>query len=262
MAEFLFQGDKKVHYEIYGEGKPLLVLNGLMMSTNSWKIFVNSWSKENKLILIDMLDQGQSVRMVGKKYTQQLQADMLKSFLDEIGVEKTSILGISYGGEVAIQFSLKYAKYVDRLVLADVGARTNPLLRDFGYSWNEMASSGNGRGYYFTTIPLIYSQKFYEKNYEWMRKREQTLIPYFSDKSVLEQYIRLVDSAENYNELDNVHKISCPTLLISAMDDALIPTSEQQLLKDRIPDSHLVLLPNCGHASMYEQPTLFSSLVV
>lgn len=52
MSEFLFKG-KKVYYELHGEGEPILVLNGIMMSTESWNAFKPSFSKDNLLILVD-----------------------------------------------------------------------------------------------------------------------------------------------------------------------------------------------------------------
>ena len=62
MAYFTFEG-KQVYYETYGEGRPLLLLNGIMMSCASWKEFIEPLSARNMLILVDMLDQGKSDKM-------------------------------------------------------------------------------------------------------------------------------------------------------------------------------------------------------
>ena len=55
MATLEFQ-DYSIYYEVYGKGKPLLILNGIMMSTASWQMFIASFSQKNQLILVDMLD--------------------------------------------------------------------------------------------------------------------------------------------------------------------------------------------------------------
>ena len=55
MAYFEYQG-KNVYYETHGEGKPLILLNGIMMSTKSWGIFKEAFSANNRLILLDFLD--------------------------------------------------------------------------------------------------------------------------------------------------------------------------------------------------------------
>lgn len=63
MAYFDFQG-KQVYYEVYGEGKPLVILNGIMMSTASWRYFTDVFSNQNMLVLVDFLDQGRSQKLV------------------------------------------------------------------------------------------------------------------------------------------------------------------------------------------------------
>ena len=60
--EFTLHG-KKVYYEVHGKGKTLIILNGIMMSTASWKAFVDDFSANNKVVLVDFFDQGQSARM-------------------------------------------------------------------------------------------------------------------------------------------------------------------------------------------------------
>lgn len=262
MSEFLYQG-KNINYEIHGEGKPLLVLNGIMMSTASWNIFVNAFSKHNKLILLDMLDQGKSARMVDQKYSQKEQVEVVKALLDELKIEKVNIVGISYGGEVAIQFAEKYCDRIDKLVLSNTVARTYPLLKDFGDAWNYAGENENpGKQYYFTTIPIIYSARFYEERIEWMRNREKVLVPFMNDANVMKTFKRLVVSAENLDAVANLGNITCQTLIISCDEDILTPTQFQKELHEKIPNSELVILPGVGHASMYEKPQLWGSIVL
>ena len=66
MAELLFK-NRKVYYEVHGNaGEPIVILNGIMMSTASWKPFIDTMSRQNHLILVDFFDQGQSARMEGE----------------------------------------------------------------------------------------------------------------------------------------------------------------------------------------------------
>ena len=74
MAHFDFQG-KSIYYEEHGQGKPLLVLNGIMMSCKSWAEFVEPFSQNNRLILVDFLDQGRSGRM-DSPFDQSIQAEV------------------------------------------------------------------------------------------------------------------------------------------------------------------------------------------
>lgn len=263
MAEFVFRG-KKVYYEIHGDhGKPLMLLNGIMMSTNSWKPFVRSFSADNILILVDFLDQGRSERMGNDEpYTHEIQIELTAALIDRLGFGKVNIMGISYGGEVALGLAVTHPDKIDRLVLFNTASRTSSWLREIGHSWNAAAETGDGRLYYLTTIPVIYSTEFYESHAEWMKVREKTLVPYFSQKSVLEALIRLTNSSETYNVTERLGEIKHPTLIVSADSDIITPLIEQKILHEGIANSKHVIMKESGHASMYEQPLVFAALVL
>lgn len=253
--------DMQVYYEIFGEGKPLLILNGIMMSTTSWNMFKNAFSKNNQIILLDFLDQGKSYKMKDSVYTQDIQVEVVKALLDHLVLDQVSMVGISYGGEVALRFAVKYQEYIDKLVLANTAARTSPWLRDIGTTWN--LSTGNPMDYYCTSIPVIYSPEFYNKNIEWMNNRKYTLTNgAFANKEFMEAMVRLTDSANDHNVIDELQNIKLPTLIISCENDYLTPMAEQKRLHQLITTSELVVLPDTGHASMYEKPVLFATLVL
>ena len=256
-----FPYDKyRVYYEEHGKGKPLVVLNGIMMSTASWKEFIEPFSANNRLILVDFLDQGRSDKLVGMEYDHEIQVELVKALLDFLDLDKVCLMGISYGSEVAQEFTLKYQERVERLLLFNATARTGPWLGDIGDAWN--LATGNADSYYLTTIPVIYSPGFYMKKNEWMNRRREALKPVFGNPDFVQAMIRLTNSSRSYDVADEIHKITVPTLVVSCQQDYLTPVEEQQFIVDQIPNSHYVVIPNCGHASMYEQPLMYASLVV
>ena len=257
MAHFDFQG-KSIYYEEHGQGKPLLVLNGIMMSCKSWAEFVEPFSQNNRLILVDFLDQGRSGRM-DSPFDQSIQAEVALALLDHLGIDKVCVLGISYGGEVALRLAISHGERVERLLL-NTTARTGPWLGDIGDAWN--LASGDADAYYLTTIPVIYSPQFYREKQDWMVKRREALRPVFGDPDFIQPMIRLTNSARNYDVTDRLGEIQAPTLIVSCQQDYLTPVEEQQLLHQRIPNSHYAVIPGCGHASMYEQPVLFAALAL
>lgn len=261
MAEFTFQG-KKVYYEVHGKsGNPLVILNGIMMSTASWAPFISQFSKNNVLILVDFFDQGKSERL-DFKYDHSLQVDLLDELISRLWYSEVTIMGISYGGEIAIQYALKHPEKVKKLILANTAGRTSGWLKKIGDGWNEVAKTGNGFAYYLTTIPVIYSTEFFEKRADWMQNREAYLTEYFSRKDVLDSLIRLTDSSREYDVVDRLSEINCPTLIISGSEDGLVPCTEQKLLHEKIKGSCYITINGSGHASMYENPSAFATLVL
>ena len=261
MATFTFR-DRPIYYETHGtDGEPILLLNGIMMSTVSWAPFVKNFSSANRLILLDFLDQGQSGRLENG-YGHGVQIEVISALLEHLRLPHVNICGISYGAEVGLGFAVKHPDKVRRLLLFNGGARTAPLLRDIGRGWNEAAKSEGGLNYYLATIPVIYSDSFYEKNEAWMADRQKMLVPYFAYPAVKDPLVRLTNSSESFDVVKDLGKLHMPVLVVTSANDLLIPEREQQILLAGIKHASPVVLPSTGHASMYEQPLLFSALTL
>jgi len=249
-----------VYYESYGEGKPLIILNGIMMSTKSWIPFIDAFSKDNRLILMDLLDQGQSSKLEGLEYDQTIQVEALKALIEGLELKDPALFGISYGGEVAIRFAIQYPQLVERCLLFNTTAFTGEWLQEVGRAWN--LASSNPENYYATTIPVIYSPKFYQEKFDWMANRKKLLLTVFSNKTFIDAMVRLTNSANNLDERENLSKITCPTLVVGCEHDSITPFYNQKFLADHIPNAQLVFVPDSGHALMYEKSVLFTSLVL
>ena len=261
MSFFETQG-KQIHYESDGKGLPVLICNGIMMSTKSWIPFVPSLSEHFRVLRLDFYDQGESAILEGETYTQDIQVELIKVFLEHLNLEKVSIVGISYGGEVALAFAAKYPQKVDRLVVFNSCSYTNPWLKDIGRGWIKSGKTRNGQHYYQTTIPVIYSPTFYESHLDWMKRREAVLLPIFSNPEFLDRMERLTLSAESYDIRPDLQKIIAPTLVVSAEEDYLTPIANQEALVKELVRGEWIKIPGAGHASMYEKPYLFTSLVI
>lgn len=251
---------KDMYYEVYGEGEPLVILNGIMMSTGSWTSFIDVFSEKNKLVLVDFVDQGQSDKME-ELYSQDLHVEMLNELFEKLNIEKLHLLGISYGGEVAQRFALKYEEKLLSLILANTTSYTNKILKDIGDGWIYSAKTYDGSKFFKATMPYIYSPEFYEENINWLHEREK-MFSKSTEESWYEGFIRLVISAEDFDLREEVGKIKVPTLIIGAEYDATTPTRYQEKLKKKIKDSKLVIIKGSGHASMYEKPYEFASTVI
>ena len=73
---------------------------------------------------------------------------------------------------------------------------------------------------------------------------------------------RLTNSAETYDARSELDQITAPTLIVSTDEDYLTPLANQKELQKMIKGSYLVMIPGVGHASMYEVPMLFTTLVL
>jgi pimeloyl-ACP methyl ester carboxylesterase len=257
--------DKEIFYLVDGDlnsNKPIIILlNGIMMSTGSWDQFKSAFSENNTLIRFDMLDQGETSKAV-TQYTQEIQVDILHHLIQFLHLDKVNLVGISYGASVALQFTIKHQECVNKLIVANVVMKTSKWLKAIGDGWNQVSKSRDGLAYYNITIPYIYSPTFYSLNIDWMERRKDILVPLFSDDVFLNAMARLTISAETHDTRSGIGKITSDTLIISSELDFLTPVFEQKEIKDHIQNSHMVIIPDCGHASMYEQPEIFTTLIL
>jgi pimeloyl-ACP methyl ester carboxylesterase len=259
MATFDLDG-VTIYYEDYGTGAPLLILNGIFMSCGSWKAFVPTFSAHNRLLLLDLVDQGQSGR-VDYEYTQELQERVVVAFLDHLGLDQVSLCGISYGGEVALRVASRHPERIDKLVLSNTTAYTSPWLREIGHSWEFAMASHDGHQFFKTCIPIVYAPGFFEARYEWAKAREAAFVAYFTP-AVYDAFARLTRSAETHDERARLTAITRPVLVISSEFDYVTPLPNQLELVRALPQASHVVIQGCGHAAMYEKPVEFSSIVL
>jgi len=259
MATFEYEG-VSIYYEMYGEGEPLLILNGIFMSCASWKGFVPAFSANNQLLLLDLADQGRSSK-VDRAYTQELQERVVIAVLDHLGITRANVCGISYGGEVAMRVAARHPERVNKLVLSNTTAYTSAWLRDIGHSWEYAMASHDGHRFFATCIPIVYSPSFYEAREQWAHDREEMFVRLFTDE-VYDAFARLTRSAETHDERANLCRITAETLVISSQWDFVTPLPNQLELVAGIPGAAHAVIQDLGHAAMYEKPTEFTSLVL
>ncbi|MCH4886019.1 alpha/beta hydrolase [Acidaminobacter sp. JC074] len=240
-----------VYYEVHGQGKPLIILNGIMMSTASWHQFLDGLS-DYQVILLDFLDQGRTDD--AKDYNHSDQVDLVKCVVDDLNLDEVNIIGVSYGAQIALQYAIKYP--VHQMMILNAALYTTPWLSDIGKAWQLSAQAGNPELFYHVTIPYIYSHKFYNEHDEWMKDRKKYLLDVFNEK-FFQRMIRLIESSEAYDIRETARRIHADVSVIGAEYDYLTPADETREIAKAIKGSKWHFIKNCGHASMYEQADMF-----
>ncbi|MBI2932060.1 MAG: alpha/beta hydrolase [Planctomycetes bacterium] len=106
-------------YAEMGEGKAVVLLHGLSGSLYDWRGNQKPLAAGYRVIALDMLGAGESDMPEKADYGLQAQARRVKRFMDEMGIERATLVGNSYGGGVALAFAQDWPERLDRLVLID-----------------------------------------------------------------------------------------------------------------------------------------------
>ena len=108
--------DIQLNFIEQGQGQPMVLLHGNGENSSYFVHQIAHFSKSYRVIAIDTRGHGQSPR--GEKpFAIKQFAEDLKDFLDAINIAKAIILGFSDGGNIALEFALKYPERVEKLIL-------------------------------------------------------------------------------------------------------------------------------------------------
>jgi len=255
----MFLEDPGIYYEVHGEGAPLVLLNGIMMNTMSWAEHIPRLKDRYQVIVYDMRDQGQSARLK-EGYDISIHAEDLKRLLGHLNIQKTHLLGVSYGGQVAMIFSLKFPHMVKRLVLSNTAPYVDQYLLSMGEMWKRAARLYDGEAFFDLALIPIYSRSFYNHHYDWLANRRQ-LFRDFLTKEWFDGFIRLASSNESFDLRGHISNIDKVTLLIAAEEDVITPAGQMLEMSRAMKNSQFVSIPDTGHAAFLEKMDTFCTLI-
>lgn len=253
MARFDLSDGGHLYYEVHGAGEPIVILNGIMMNAVSWAEHVPMLAPRAQVVLVDFRDQGRSSRLEAP-YDLETHARDLGELLDGLGLEGAHLLGLSYGGQVALRFVAGGgATKLRSLILANVVRRIGPHLRAIGRAWETAAALDDGERFFELAIPYIYSASFYERANDYLEDRLE-LFKRILDRPWFEAMIRLSRATEGYEVSDaELAAVDVPTLLIGADADIIAPVRDMDELYRLIPGAEMLVLRDAGHAAFLER---------
>lgn len=254
------QVDEKmnIHYSVKGEGKPLIILHGLGNNSESWTKQLNGLSEEFKVIAWDAPGYGQSSDPA-EEFTNFSQfADVLKQFVDALGLEQFYLLGHSMGSAIAIDFTYRYKERVESLIIAD------PTRGAAGNSDEENRAKRERRIYNVTNL----------SGEELAKRRVRELLAPGADSEVVKEaerimaqvrpkgYISVANSLYSLNHSEIYGTLTTPTLIICGELDKATPVEEAEIFHQAISQSKLVIIPQTGHLCYQEDPDSFNEAVL
>jgi pimeloyl-ACP methyl ester carboxylesterase len=266
-SRFVTTGGVRVHYQEAGpEDAPVVILiHGFTASTLVWsEVLLPIAEKGFRVIAPDLIGFGFSEKPRDGEYTIDAHARMITGLMNELGIERATLVGSSYGGAIAATCALDYAERVRRLVLVSAVSnddiKRRPLLR-------LAASPVIGE----LLSPLMLDLRWMIKRH--LKSNTVSNSGWFDDKRVAAYHtpLRAADtqraalrmlrswSAERIGR--EAHLITQPVLIIWGEHDAEIPLRDGEHLHREIPASRLIVFRQCGHLPQEEYPREFTRLV-
>lgn len=254
-------GDLVTNYHDIGQGAPLLMLHGSgpgVSAWANWRIALQALQNDFRMLAPDLAGFGYTQTPPGTVHTRQHWLDQIVRFMDAVGIEKTNLIGNSFGGSMALALAIAHPDRVEKLVL--MGSVGVPFELTLGLDavWGYQPSVENMKAIMKT---FAYDQSLLGDDLARIRY-EASVRP-----GIQEAYSsmfpaprqRWVD-AMAHPEAD-IRAIKHPTLLVHGRDDQVIPLSTSMTLLEWIDNSQLHIFGRCGHWTQIEHAAEFCQLL-
>ena len=233
----------KVYYEVYGKGKPIVLLHGAFYNINmNWGELIPELSKTRKVIAIEFQGHGRSPFSDRKLDILTLASDV-EAVMNYLKVDSADVAGFSMGGSIAYQFAIQSPKRVRKLVIISSTYKTSGWLPEVNGAFKDFKPA------FFDNTPLKAAYDSIAPDKTKWRKFLQQMIDF---------------AAVPFDCGDaNIAKMTMPVLLISGDNDGLDKIElmkTYQLLGGGVvadmapmPKSQLAVVPAQGHVSLMMQ---------
>jgi len=241
----------KIYYEVYGEGRPIVLLHGAFMTIESnWGQMIPELAKSRKVIAIEMQGHGHT-QYSDRKLSHATMASDVEGVMDYLKIDSADVVGYSMGGTVAYKFAIQSPKRLRKLVIISSTYKTTgwlPIISNTFKSWKPE---------FFNNTPLhtAYDAVAPDKT-KW--------------SNFIDQMIAFAAAPFDYGD-SNIAKITSPVLIIAGDNDG---TDKIELMKTyqllgggvaadmgQMPVSQLAIVPSQTHVSlMMQTPTILTYL--
>lgn len=240
----------KMYYEVYGKGKPLVLLHGSYMTIPlNWSHIIPLVAKERQVIVAEMQGHGRT-RDISREISYEGMADDVSGLLKHLEIDSADILGYSMGGGVAFQVAVRHPEQVRRLIVLS-GAYAHD-----GW-WPEVEAS------FATFTPDMFKGSPIEKQYDSLG----------NDPARFPEFVKKVTSIDlkPYDWSKAVKNIKAPIFMAIGDADGVRYEHALELFRAKgggkmgdingLPKSRLAILPGTTHIGMMQQTDLLIPMI-
>lgn len=241
-----------VHYEVYGRGRPVILLHGWLGSWGLWQETMGYLGAFYRTYAMDFWGFGES----GKKRETYAVSDfvsLVNQFMEQLGIVHAPLVGHSMGGTVSLSVAIQYPERVSKVVVVGapmVGSSLAPLLKLAGL-----------RPIAFMLFNMMTPFRFFMRYYSRMICSD----PRFPDmmdrdlsRTTVESFLLSIASLRRTDLTPMLPMIKVPAMGIYGDKDLIVHPLQWQPMQKGIPTVMIERFPKAGHFPMLEQPTEFS----
>jgi len=246
-----------LHYQISGEGSPLIILHGLFGTLENWGGQISTLSQRHQVIAVDLRNHGQSPHSDTMDYP--LMAKDVIDLMDNLELKAADIIGHSMGGKVAMQIALNYPDHVNKLIVVDISpvnysAHHQSIFQglfNIDLDILKSRSSADKQLSHYIEEPGI--RAFLLKN---LYKKSDGAFAWRPNLPALHDQYTLISNAPTGKTF------SGNTLFIKGMNSQYILAEHQTSIQNLFSKASFKMIEGAGHWPHAEKPNIFSSIIL
>lgn len=243
-------GDAEIAYWGLGDGPPVVLLHPFPVHHEFWLPIADSLASRYRLILPDLRGHGDSEAGQSPATMEKHAAD-IAHVMDDAGVGRAPLIGVSIGGYAMFEFWRRYRGRVAALALCNTKAPADNAEARAGrlQAANDVIERGTAP-FFESMVQKVLSRTTRETRPDLVEGALRMM------RKMSPQDVAQVQRgmAERQDSVETLKTINVPTLLVTGDEDNLTGMNEAELMHQHISGSRVLVIPRAGHYSPWEQP--------
>lgn len=238
--------EKSYSYIEVGEGKPIIVLHGLMGGLSNFDSVTNYFSQKGYRVIIPELP---IYSMSLLKTNVKSFAKYLHDFIEYKGLDDVILLGNSLGGHIGLYHTKLYPKKIKALIITGSSGLYESAMGG-GYTKRSDYEVIKKKSQDVFYDPEVATKEIVDEVYETV-----------NDRNKLIKTLAIAKSAIRHNMAKDLPNMTTPVCIIWGKNDNVTPPEVAVEFDELLPDSELFWIDKCGHAAMMEHPVEFNTIL-
>ena len=240
-----------LHYEVFGRGRPVILLHGWLGSWGLWQETMAYLGTSYRTYAMDFWGFGES----GKKRETYAVSDfvsLVDQFMEQLGIVHAPLVGHSMGGTVSLAVAVRFPHRVSKVVVVGspvVGSSLAPLLK--------LAGIRPIAFLLFNMMPVFRAGMRLYSPFICRDPRFPDMMDRDLSRTTLESFLISIASLRRTDLRPDLPKVKVPALGIYGDRDVIVHPRQWQPMLKGIPHARIERLPQEGHFPMFEEPTSF-----
>jgi pimeloyl-ACP methyl ester carboxylesterase len=243
-------GDAEIVYEILGQGSPVVLLHPFPANREFWKPAAQALTSRYQLIVPDLRAHGDSEAGEGPATMQKHAADVIR-ILEDVGVGRVPIAGVSIGGYTLFELWRQNRERISALMLINTKAPADNAEARAGRLQSAVDVLERSTEPFFQgLVTKLLGKTVHETRYDLVDGALRMM------RKMSPQDVAAVQRgmAERPDSLPTLKTINVPTLIVTGDEDTLTGPPEAETMRRNISGSQMKVIAKAGHYSAWEQP--------